>query len=83
MMYNGMPAGDVPMQKAGAQTTLKVPAMLLAMAIALVGLQLVPLPPALWTALPGREGLATAAQLAGFPQPWRPLPSLVFAAPVP
>jgi hypothetical protein len=53
--------------------TLRIPALLLGAAIGLVLLQLVPLPPAIWTALPGRQELAAAAPLAGFAQPWRPL----------
>lgn len=35
-------------------------------------LQLVPLPPALWTALPGRALVEQAALVSGQPQPWRP-----------
>lgn len=35
--------------------------------------QLVPLPPALWTELPGRGIYLEAANVAGIPQPWRPL----------
>ncbi len=46
---------------------------LLAASILLVALQLVPLPPSLWQALPGRGPLAGAAVVAGIPQPWRPL----------
>jgi O-antigen ligase len=46
---------------------------LLAAAIALGVLQLVPLPPVLWQALPGRGMLAQAAASSGQPQPWRPL----------
>lgn len=38
-----------------------------------VGLQLVPLPPSVWTSLPGREAAAAAAPLVGIDQPWRPL----------
>ncbi|TCD06727.1 O-antigen ligase domain-containing protein [Erythrobacteraceae bacterium CFH 75059] len=49
------------------------PALLLGATIALVALQLVPLPPALWTALPGRDLLAQSALVAGLEQPWRPL----------
>ncbi len=41
--------------------------------IVLVVLQLVPLPPAMWQALPGRRLFADAIQLTGAPQPWRPL----------
>lgn len=48
-------------------------AWFLASAILLVALQLIPLPPSLWTALPGREMLAGSALVSGQPQPWRPL----------
>lgn len=40
---------------------------------ALILLQLMPLPPALWRALPGHERYVAAALAAGEPQPWRPL----------
>ncbi|QHL90240.1 hypothetical protein GVO57_04545 [Sphingomonas changnyeongensis] len=53
--------------------SLRAPALLLGGAIMLVFVQLVPLPPAIWTALPGREDFAAAATLAGIAQPWRPL----------
>lgn len=36
-------------------------------------LHLVPLPPDLWTRLPGRTIFIDAAQIAGHAQPWRPL----------
>jgi len=36
-------------------------------------LQLIPLPPALWTALPGRELARAAGEAAGIGEPWRPL----------
>ena len=48
-------------------------AILLGLTILLVFLQLVPLPPSVWTALPGRELLMGAAEVSGQPQPWRPL----------
>ncbi|MCP4027398.1 MAG: hypothetical protein GY736_13980 [Sphingomonas sp.] len=48
-------------------------AIALAAAVLIALLQLVPLPPAIWTALPGRAPFLAAAQLAGEPQPWRPL----------
>jgi O-antigen ligase len=35
--------------------------------------QLIPLPPEMWTKLPGRELLAQAGPLAGMEQPWRPI----------
>lgn len=45
-------------------------------ALALAGvmaLQLLPLPPKVWMALPGRQIFADIADLAGMPQPWRPV----------
>jgi len=56
-------------------------ALFLAAAIMLTLLQLIPLPPAMWQALPGREPFAQLARLAGEEQPWRPL-SLVPGATV-
>lgn len=35
--------------------------------------QLIPMPPALWTSLPGHAGFAQAANLQGLAQPWRPI----------
>jgi len=40
---------------------------------ALIALHLVPLPPFIWTALPGRELAVAAGEAAGIGQPWRPL----------
>lgn len=40
---------------------------------ALMIFQLTPLPPHVWTALPGRQIFADIADLAGIEQPWRPL----------
>jgi O-antigen ligase len=39
----------------------------------LIAVQLVPLPPSWWTALPGRTFYTEAAAAFGAPQPWRPL----------
>lgn len=41
--------------------------------VALMLVQVIPLPPVIWTALPGRDVAAQAAQVGGFPQPWRPI----------
>lgn len=41
--------------------------------VVLVALQLVPLPPALWSALPGREAIARGFDLLDQPRPWMPL----------
>jgi O-antigen ligase len=45
---------------------------LLSAALLLPLLQLIPLPPGMWQALPGRTLLAEAAAASGQPQPWRP-----------
>lgn len=49
------------------------PIVLMGITIAFVAIQLIPLPPALWTALPGRGLLGDAAVAIGDEQPWRPL----------
>ena len=41
--------------------------------LALVAIQLVPLPPALWTALPGRELISDGFALLGLPPSWQPV----------
>ena len=45
----------------------------LAAVAVVVAIQLVPLPPALWTSLPGRGHYLGAAAAAGEVQPWRPI----------
>lgn len=55
------------------RTGLTVPAVFLGAALLVVAAQLVPLPPGLWPALPGRTFYLTSATVAGLPQPWRPL----------
>lgn len=47
--------------------------VLLAATVALPLLQLIPLSPALWTRLPGRENIAAAYAAAGVPLPWLPI----------
>lgn len=47
--------------------------LLLAAALVLVLAQLVPLPPSLWQALPGRGLVVEAGRVAGLGLPWRPL----------
>lgn len=53
--------------------SVRIPLLLLAGLAGVILLQLIPLPPDLWLALPGRERFGEAAAAAGFPQPWRPL----------
>ncbi len=52
---------------------VRAPLLFLFAAALLIVLQLVPLPPALWQALPGRAPLVQAAILSGQSQPWRPV----------
>lgn len=52
---------------------VRVP-LALCLAFALwMAIQLIPLPPGWWMALPGRAPLAEAMAMAGQPQPWRPI----------
>ncbi len=53
------------------QSLRRVAILFLALVV-LMAAMLVPLPPSLWTALPGRELIEPAAPLAGLPQVWRP-----------
>ena len=46
--------------------------LFLVAAASLALLQLLPLPPSVWQALPGREALREAAAMTGQAQPWRP-----------
>lgn len=46
---------------------------LLGAALLLAAVQLIPLPPLVWQALPGRAPLEVAARLGGQPEGWRPL----------
>ncbi|MDY0960316.1 O-antigen ligase family protein [Sphingomonas sp. CFBP8993] len=47
--------------------------VILALALLLVFLQLLPLPPGVWEVLPGRQPFMQAATASGQSQPWRPL----------
>lgn len=49
------------------------PVALAAAVVLLAGLHLVPLPPSLWTSLPGREVIVGAFSAIGKPVPWLPL----------
>jgi O-antigen ligase len=52
---------------------IRAPLGLLAIFVAIALLQLVPLPPALWTMLPGRHAVIEGYRLLGIPLPWLPL----------
>ena len=63
--------------------SVRIPLLLLAVLGAIMVAQLIPLPPALWTRLPGRALYIEAARVAGLPQPWRPMsltPDLTMAS---
>ena len=51
----------------------KLPLGFMAATLGLILLHLIPLPPALWMALPGRELAIAAGEAAGIEQPWRPI----------
>nr|WP_166177817.1 O-antigen ligase family protein [Altererythrobacter segetis] len=62
---------------------IRVPFLLLAALAATIAAQLVPLPPAIWTNLPGHAAFAQTATIAGIEQPWRPIsltPDLTLAS---
>jgi O-antigen ligase len=52
---------------------IRAPLGLLAIFLIIALLQLVPLPPALWTLLPGRGAVIDGYRLLGIPLPWLPL----------
>jgi O-antigen ligase len=52
---------------------IRIPLVLLAAMAIVITLQLVPLPPALWAALPGHDTLAEHLALLGMADVWRPL----------
>ena len=65
------------------QSTSRGVLAFIGLAACAVLVQLIPLPPPLWQALPGRALLSDAAAIAGQAQPWRPLsvsPGLTFNA---
>lgn len=52
---------------------VRVPLILLALLAASMAIQLIPLSPEMWAALPGRSALAGAAAAAGIAPAWRPI----------
>lgn len=57
----------------GPAPQLRSPVILLGLLVGVALLQLVPLPPVLWTHLPGRGAVAEGYALLGIPLPWLPL----------
>ncbi len=61
-------------QLRGAQRTgFALPIMAFTALIALAVIQLIPLPPGLWAALPGRESLVAGQEAAGLALGWQPI----------
>jgi O-antigen ligase len=52
---------------------IATPVMMLAALAAIMAVQLFPLPPSMWLALPGRAEFGEIATIAGIEQPWRPM----------
>lgn len=67
VMITGV-AATVPLR----ELRLRMPIYFLAAWVTLLVVQLIPLPPMLWRALPGRDFALRAADIAGQAQPWRP-----------
>jgi O-antigen ligase len=59
--------------KAAGTGHAPLPLALLTMIVAVPLLQLAPLPPSVWTALPGQASRVEALRLASLPTPWLPL----------
>ena len=57
----------------GVTPHIRAPVALLAVFFVIALLQLVPMPPAVWTTLPGRGSVAEGYRLLGLPLPWLPL----------
>lgn len=53
--------------------SVRWPLILWMAAFAVIAIQLIPLPPTIWSALPGHAHLLEGAVAAGLPQPWRPV----------
>jgi O-antigen ligase len=59
--------------QSGPAPQARVPLALLGLLVVLLVVQLIPLPPALWTLLPGRGAVVEGYRLLGIPLPWLPL----------
>jgi O-antigen ligase len=65
-------AGIVQLDREGWRR-VRTPALLLLGLIVIIAIQLAPLPPGLWSSLPGRSVYQQALQIAGIPPVWRPI----------
>lgn len=65
-------AGIVLTGKPFIWRNLRAPLLLFGLLAIVMVAMLIPLPPQIWTSLPGRDLITPAAPLSGLPQPWRP-----------
>lgn len=57
----------------GPAQQARMPLLLLGLLVAAMIIQLIPLPPSIWTLLPGRDPVVEGYRLLGVPLPWLPL----------
>ena len=65
--------GLVRLAQAPERSGLRVPLLALGALALLAAVQLIPLPPGIWTALPGREPIVAALATAGIEPGWQPI----------
>lgn len=71
LLWAGWRLIELPLEAGGKQGRIAILVCVLAAAVPI--LQLVPMPPALWTALPGRADFVSALDAAGLEGGWRPI----------
>jgi O-antigen ligase len=71
LLWAGWRLVELPPEAGGKRARIAMLVCLLAMAVPM--LQLVPLPPALWTRLPGRADFVSNLEIVGLEAGWRPL----------
>lgn len=72
-------AATISLLEARWHPSWHVPLAIVVFTLALPLVQLIPLPPAIWTALPGRAAVVEVYQAAGIALDWRPLSLAPFA----
>ncbi|WP_221364350.1 O-antigen ligase family protein [Sphingomonas jinjuensis] len=66
-------AGWVLLPGFGRAEAMRWPFVFLALIATTIAIQLIPLPPGIWTSLAGHEFYASVSTAAGLPVPWRPI----------
>jgi O-antigen ligase len=72
-------AAVAPRRDPGARRPLTIYAIV-GVGLVLILIQLIPLPPAVWSNLPGRSGLAQSFSALGYPLPWLPISEAPYAS---